>query len=46
MVVGVEEKVLQVDVIEVEDILCIFAGGSFPLISLENDHLNWCIRNH
>ena len=32
MVVGVEEKVLQVDVIKVEDVLCIFAGGSFPLI--------------
>lgn len=32
MVVGVEEKVLQGDVIKVEDILCIFAGGSFPLM--------------
>ena len=32
MVVGVEEKVLRVDVIKVEDVLCIFASGSFPLI--------------
>lgn len=32
MVVGVEEKVLQGNVIKVEDILCVFAGGSFPLI--------------
>lgn len=32
MVVGVEEKVLQGNVIKVEDIFCIFAGGSFPLI--------------
>lgn len=32
MVVGVEEKVLQRNVIKVEDILCVFAGGSFPLI--------------
>ena len=32
MMVGVEEKVLWVDVIKVEDILCFFAGGSFPLI--------------
>ena len=29
---GVEEKVLQGNVIKVEDILCVFAGGSFPLI--------------
>lgn len=32
MVVGVEEKVLQGNVIKVEDTLCVFAGGSFPLI--------------
>lgn len=32
MVVGVEEKVLQGNVIKVEDILCVFTGGSFPLI--------------
>lgn len=32
MVVGVEEKVLHGNVIKVEDILCVFAGGSFPLI--------------
>lgn len=32
MVVGVEEKVLQGNVIKVEDILCVFAGGSFLLI--------------
>lgn len=32
MVLGVEEMVLQGNVIKVEDILCVFAGGSFPLI--------------